>query len=98
MAGIVNKDLVKAKELDFWKDREHKDKLLSLPDEAFTVYRKETLEKALVISGVNLPDGMMKGDKVFFSVGNGGVGVAELIKVGHKKTEKESVTSATNKG
>ena len=95
-AGIVNRDTVSAKELNFWTDREHKDMLLSLPDEAFTVYHKETLERARVIHG--LPEGMKKGDKVFIPVNGGGIAVVELVKAGHKKTGTENVTPEANEG
>ena len=88
-AGIVNRDIVNAKELDFWRDREHKDKLLSLPDEAFTVYHKEMLEKARVVHGVKLPEGMKKGDKAFFPLEGGGIMAVELIKASRNKTIKE---------
>lgn len=97
-AGIVNRDTVNAKELDFWTDREHKDKLLSLPDEAFRVYRKEALERARVIHGVPLPEDMKKGDRVFFPYGNGGVMTVELVKAGRKNTETEDGTATASEG
>ena len=95
-AGIVNRDSVNAKELDFWTDREHKDTLLSLSDEAFTVYHKEKLERVRVIHG--LPEGMKKGDKAFIPVNGGGIAMVELVKVGHKKTGAENVTPEANEG
>ena len=97
-AGIVSKETVKARELDFWKDREHKEKLLLLPDEAFIVYHKEALERARVIHDVPLPDRMKKGDKVFFPISGGGIGMAELIKTGNKKTEVKEGTPVKNGG
>lgn len=97
-AGIVNRDTVNAKELDFWTDREHKDKLLSLPDEAFRVYRKETLERARVIHGVQLPEDMKKGDRVFFPYGNGGIMTVELVKAGRKNTGTEDGTATASEG
>ena len=90
-AGIVNKDTVKERELDFWTDREHKDNLLSLPDEAFTVYHKEALEKARVIHDV-APEGMKKGDVIFFPIDGGGYGVAELVRTGRQKKPVEDNT------
>ncbi len=90
-AGIVNKDTVKERELDFWTDREHKDYLLSLPNEAFTVYHKEALETARVIRDV-LPEGMKKGDVVFFPIEGGGYGVAELVRTGRQKRTTEDGT------
>lgn len=97
-ACIVNRDTVNAKELDFWTDREHKDKLLSLPDEAFGVHHKETLERARVIHGVPLPEGMKKGDKVVFSDGRGGIMKVELVKAGRKNTETEGGTAMASEG
>ncbi len=94
-AGIVNRDTVNAKELDFWTDREHKERLLSLPDEAFTVYHKETLAKWLnsFLDGVSLPDGMKKGDKVFFPIDGGGFGTVEFIRAARQKRAKVNEAS-----
>ena len=90
-AGIVNKDTVKERALDFWTDRKHKDYLLSLPNEAFTVYHKEALETARVIRDV-LPEGMKRGDVVFFPIEGGGYGVAELVRTGRQKRTTEDGT------
>ncbi len=86
-AGIVNKETVKAKELDFWTDREHKDKLLTMPDDSFIVYRKDSLKSWLnhFLVGVKLPEGMKRGDKFFFPLDGGGVGKVELVKTGRQK-------------
>ena len=98
VVGIVNKEMIKARELDFWKDREHKNKLLSLPDEAFIVYHKETLERARVIHDLPLPEGMKKGDKVFFPASGGGIVTAELVKTGNRKTGTEDGVTVESEG
>ncbi len=87
MAGIVSRDTANERKLDFWTDRQHTDKLLSLPDEAFTVYRKESLNRWLnhLVKDVTVPEGLEKGEPVFFPIAGGGFGKLELIKKGRRK-------------
>ena len=98
-AGIVNRDTVNARELDFWTDREHKNELLSLPEEAFKVYRKGTPGHTVT---VELPEGMKKGDIVFFPSGGDMVRAeivsVDLVRAGRKKTGTEDGAVTESKG